>query len=246
MGNISYDTKVNYTFKKQLNKLHTDNKKEWYEELSGIMTLSAKEVWIDEIPSNPIDGINNKIVEKVSIEMSLDKTVGGNRSWYAEKNGKRLTQFISPKFGIDYTVSIIINGQKIPTSHISKPLFDYDNGVLTFESNPPKTNKIIVNGYIYKGKILQQYIDYFNNSLAIGVLGLDEPKTSYKIIHNMNTYDLQVSIYTYDDVLLRNEIKKYWKIDSVPVALLSDSEILVQLSEPKPIRFIIKSQHYEY
>ena len=234
-------TEINYTYKKILGKQHTWNSKKWFEEKDGnLVNLQANNVWIDLIPSKPPKE-NNEIIEVLDkIELIEDKTVQNRLSYYVEINGERIDGFIPPSYGIDYTVKIFDNnGNKIPTTHKSAPLFDYVNGNLIFENEPPK-GKIYLTIYRYIGRTIKHYLDNERSSITKGVMGFDEPNDDYIIQHNLNTFDIDVIIYSYDEI----NGEDYWKKDVLPLALIDENRVRVNLGEEKPIRFIIKS--YEF
>lgn len=230
-------TKINYSLKKLVGKQHTWNSKQWFEEADGItLHQHATEVWIDTIPAQPpID--TNPIVEQMTLTLVEDNTVQGRRSFYAvDENNEILRGFIPPSYGVNYSVIIKAGTAKIPTSHPSQPLFDYANGVLSFENTPP-AGDITVTVYRYTGRTFAQYLDSEDNSVSRGILGFDNPTTEYIIQHNMSSFEVDVTLYTYDDV----DGTKYWKKDVVPMILLDENRVKVQLTEPQPIRFIVKS-----
>jgi len=229
-------TKINYSHKKIVNKRHTSNNKQWFEEDDGLLIYPhAKEVWIDYIPSTPDTALNN-IEYLDNIIMTEDTTVQDRKAWKLIIDSELINGLIPPSYGIDYSINIFANGVKIPTSHPSQPLFDYTNGILSFENSPP-VGDITVSVYRYIGRTVAQYIDSENRSIVKAVLGIDQPSTEYIIQHNMATFDLDIILYTYDDV----QGTKYWKRDVVPLILLDENRIKIQLSESQAIRYIIKS-----
>lgn len=231
-------TKINYSFKKLSGKQHTWNSKNWYEEKDGIVLFQhAKEIWVDEIPIDAPNVETLLVRPHINLIVEEDKSVQGRRAWLAvDQNGKRITGFITPSYGISYSVKIFINGKKIPTTHESNWMFDYTNGILTFENQPP-TGVITIIAYEYIGRSMQQYLDAEYSSVAVGILGESDPQYEYVIQHNMNNLDIDVVIYVLDDV----NGKKYWKKDVIPLILLDENRVMLQLSEKHPIRFIIKS-----
>jgi len=231
-------TKINFSQKKLSGKQHTWNSKKWYEENDGIILFQhAKEIWIDEIIETPPIEESDLIRPINNLEMTEDLSVQGRRSFYAvDASNKKITGFIPPSYGINYTVKLFINGKKIPTAHQSNWMFDYANGILTFENTPPNG---VVSIYVYEyiGRSLQQYLDAEFNSIAVGILGAEIPQLEYIIQHNMGSYDIDVTIYIFDEVDGIN----YWKKDVIPLILLDENRVKLQLSETKPVRFIIKS-----
>lgn len=230
-------TKINYSQKKLVGKQHTWNNKQWFEEEDGIILYQhAKEIWIDEIPATP-PTTSNVIIRKISsLTLVEDNTVQNRLSFYAKESGGKMRGFITPSYGIDYSVKVYANGVQLPTSHASQPLFDYTNGVLSFENTPP-TGDITIDVYQYVARTFSQYLDAEGKSVARGILGIEEPLFEYIIQHNMNTYDVDVVVYVYDEVNGTN----YWKKDVIPLILMDENRVRLQLSEKHPIRFIVKS-----
>jgi len=230
-------TKINYSQKKLVGKQHTWNNKQWFEEEDGIILYQhAKEVWIDTVSAVPPLNTNT-IIRKISnISLVEDTTVQNRLSFYVEENSGKMTGFVTPSYGIDYTVKVFANGVQLPTSHPSQPLFDYTNGVLSFEHTPP-SGTITIDVFQYIGRTFAQYLDTEDRSVARGILGLDDPQKEYIIQHNMATFDVDITIYVYDEV----DGVNYWKKDVVPMILFDENRIKLQLSETLPIRFIVKS-----
>jgi hypothetical protein len=68
--------------------------------------------------------------------------------------------------------------------------------VLAFENTPPEGN-VTISAYEYIGRTFQQYLDAEFNSIAVGVLGVDDPQLVYTIQHNMASYDVDAIIYVF-------------------------------------------------
>lgn len=231
-------TKINYAFKKVLGKEHTLSSKKWYEEQDGIVLHQhARDVWIDRIQEIPSDTDSRFIKAYNNYTASEDTSSAGAKTFYIrDENNLRIKGFIPTTYGIQYKIKVYIAGTLIPESHASQPLFDYTNGILTFTTTPPP-GEVTVDLYEYVGRTFSQYIDAEYNSVSRGILGLDTPEMEYIIQHNMNTFDVDVVIYVFDEV---NGVN-YWKKDVVPMILFDENRVKLQLSEAHPIRFIIKS-----
>lgn len=233
-------TKINFTYKKLSGKQHSWNSKKWYEEEDGIILFQhAKEIWIDRITEIPPETITDLIKPHIGIVLVNDITVQGKRSFYAvddQNQNMRIRGFIPPSYGNKYHVKVFIDGVKIPTTHSSNWMFDYVNGILVFENTPP-VGTITITAYEYIGRTLQQYLDAEFNSIALGILGIDDPQKEYVIQHNMGSFDVDVTIYCFDG----DGSSKYWKRDVVPLILMDENRVMIQLTEKQPIRFIIKS-----
>jgi len=231
-------TKINYSHKRLVGKQHTANTKAFYEEEDGVVLYQhAKEIWIDKIDSIIPTSSTDLIKVYKNLKLVEDETVQGRKSFYAvDGEGNKINGFIPPSYGINYNVSLEINGKKIPSSHASNWIFDYANGVLTFETTPP-TGDVKISAFQYVGRTFSQYLDNENNSVARGVLGVDTPSLEYTIQHNMASFDVDVVIYVFDEVDGQN----YWKKDVVPLIIEDENRVRLQLTEEQPIRFIIKS-----
>ena len=229
-------TKINYSHKKLVGKQHTWNSKQWFEEEDGIILYQhANEIWIDEVGTPP--AATTPIIRKIqAFEMTEDTTVQGRLSFKAIEFSEQLRGFIPPSYSIDYSVKVYADGIQIPTSHASQPIFDYVNGVLSFEKTPP-AGTITIDAFQYTGRTFAQYLDNEDRSVARGVLGIDTPKLEYIIQHNMSSLDIDIIVYVYDKV----DGISYWKKDVVPIILMDENRVKLQLSEALPIRFIVKS-----
>jgi len=146
--------KLDLVFKKVVNRQYTSAVKEWYEENPGIpFKLKGSDVWIDNIPETP-PSVDSAVVKGWRItnklQLTKDTTVNNNQGWYAEEGGSKLTGFISPRYGQGYTARLFVQGgAEIPTTHSSGWFFDYESGILTFDSSPPGSAfEIVVYQYI--------------------------------------------------------------------------------------------------
>lgn len=231
-------TKINYSHKRLVGKQHTANTKSFYEEEDGVILYQhAKEIWIDKVSPTPPATSTQLIRVYNNLQLVMDETVQGRKSFYAATaEGERIRGFIPPSYGINYSVVLEIDGKKIPSSHSSNWIFDYANGVITFENTPP-AGDLEISACVYIGRTFAQYLDNENNSVARGVLGVDTPSLEYTIQHNMSSFDIDVTIYVFDEVDGIN----YWKKDVVPLIIEDENKVRLQLTEEHPIRFIIKS-----
>lgn len=230
-------TKINYSHKKLVGKQHTWNNKQWFEEEDGIILYQhAREVWIDEVPEQTPTTTTNIVKVISGLELIEDNTVQNGLSFYASEMNEKIKGFITPSYGIDYSVRVYVDGNQIPTSHVSQPLFDYANGVLSFENAPP-VGVVTIDAFQYVARTFSQYLDTEGKTIAKGIMGITDPLFEYVIQHNMNTFDVDVIVYVYDDV----DGSKYWKKDVIPLILMDENRVKLQLSEQLPIRFIVKS-----
>ena len=232
---LSINSKLDFIFKKFNYKQHTSEEKEWYEEKDGFFIFpTASEIWIDLIPNTPPTKDTKSIKIIKNYKLMPDKS-SNNLSYYViDENKNRIKNFIKPSYGLEYNIKIYLNGEKLPTAHPSNWIFDYENGILTLEKEI--NGELTIDGYVYIGNTLKTYLDHDFNSVAKGILGLDNPQKEYIIQHNLNSYDLDITIYSYEEI----EGNKYWKKDVIPFIMLDKNKVKVQLSEETPIKFIIK------
>lgn len=231
-------TKISYSFKKLLGKEHSLTSKKWHEEENGIVLYQhSKEVWIDRVTDIPENADERFVKLYTDFEIKEDMSVLGRKAFYMRnEDGSRIRGFIPSTYGNGYAIKVKIDGNLISESHASNYLFDYANGILTFETTPP-VGAVTVDVYQYIGRTFAQYIDAEYNSVARGMMGVDTPELEYTIQHNMSTFDVDVTIYVFDEV----DGVNYWKKDVVPMILLDENRVKLQLTEEHPIRFIVKS-----
>jgi len=232
---LTLNSKLDYIFKKFYYKEHTDQNKNWYEEKDGFFIFpTASEIWIDLIPETPPteDTDSIKIIKNYKL---IPNPSANNLSYYVvDENNNRIKNFIKPSYGLGYSIKIYANGEKLPTADPSNWIFDYENGILTLEK--PINKNLTIDGYVYVGNTLKTYLDHEFNSVAKGIIGLDNPQKEYIIQHNLNSYDLSITIYSYEEI----NGEKYWKKDVIPFIMLDKNRVKVQLSESTPLKFIIK------
>jgi hypothetical protein len=153
--------KTDYSFKKLVGREYTSNVKQWYEEFPGILRyVHASSVWIDDIAQVPPDETTLTIRVYNTLTLVRDVTVSSYRSWKAEDPPTtRLYGFISPSYGVGYTVRLYDNADReVPTTDGSSWLFDYDNGTLSFDNNPTNYGwnaaSFKIKAYLYIGNVL--------------------------------------------------------------------------------------------
>jgi hypothetical protein len=131
--------KTDYTFKKAVGREFTTNVKLWYEEFPGQSRYVHRDlVWVDTIPELPPASSDSVIQVYNTLVLVKDVTVSSYKAWKAEDPvGTRIRGFIPPIFGQGYMARIFDNADReIPTTDSSDWIFDYDNGVLAFSTNP--------------------------------------------------------------------------------------------------------------
>ena len=132
------DTKRNFSWKRLSLRRHTDNAKEWYEELPSLLTYVHSDwVWLDPVPTTP-PGVTTAVVEVYNtLTLTEDVTVPDGRAWLAMSGPSQLTGFIPPIFGQGYAVRVYDNSlTEIYTTDPSSWVFDYTSGVIWFENKP--------------------------------------------------------------------------------------------------------------
>ena len=176
---ISKNTKTDYTFKRIKGRVYTTLDKAWFEETSGKLVYPhSSDVWIDDIPK-PAPNNSTDVVEYIDdLKLTVDKTVGDNKAWLVcltpNDLSTRIVGFVPPSYDITYTVRIFEDdgngskGNEISTTHPSNWLFDYENGVLTFENDPTSfgiTLPIHISVYRYIGRTLTEINQNVENKL---------------------------------------------------------------------------------
>lgn len=148
--------KTDRSFKTLINKRTTSEDKRSFEEFGDrTINVHSSEIWADDIADNdPAQAVIDGAAElRTLFTLTKDTTVGGDQTWYAEDTGVRLKDWISDKFGADYTVHIFddFNNEIFPT-HESDWFFDYQTGILTFSGSTASLDKPFrITGYRYIG-----------------------------------------------------------------------------------------------
>ncbi len=205
MATYSDQTKLDRLFKAGVNKARGDNNTQFYEEnIPTVVDVTAGDVYAEAIPDTPPTSTTSVVkVWKASadgaIAMTLDRKYNGNRVWVAKATHEAsfssgsgdltniLKNFISPKYGAAYVVSVY-DGDGVQISELDNAswLFDYKAGVLTFETDRTET------GATSGDSISIEVCQYVGRTLA------DEVQTStwvqsvsastWTITHNLNRY----------------------------------------------------------
>ena len=165
--------KLDFVFKKTLNRTYSSNVKNWFEELpAGTIRLRADAIYTEEIPLTP-PANTTAVVQKFSKQaLFKDNTVANNRGWYFDyPAGYRITDLITPNYGNGYTVRVYDGDYKeIPTTDPSGWIFDYENAYLAFDNNPASygwnANAFYVDVYRYIGKTLYDFLLSYHADLA--------------------------------------------------------------------------------
>jgi len=149
--------KLDFTFKKLLNKRVTSENKKFYEEVSDYtLNVHATEIWAENIPGTPPNS-STSIIEVVDkLTLTKDTTVSGSQAWYAFRSGERLKDWIPDKFdgttAATYAVQIFDqDNNPISVADTSNLIFDYQTGILLLDSTHPTATSFKISGYRYIG-----------------------------------------------------------------------------------------------
>jgi hypothetical protein len=171
---------TDYTFKKILNKRSTDNTKRVSEEIGDYtQNIHFSEIWSENITWPP-PAASDSVVEKYTkLELTRDTSVSNGQCWFATSDvtypydeSLRLKKWISDKFNEDNTATYSIrlfqgdpgsalNDVEIYFNDQSNWVFDYQTGILTFQSSTLSTGttttqsgKVFkISGYRYIGSM---------------------------------------------------------------------------------------------
>lgn len=164
---------------------NTSTGKKYFEEtVSRAYEVSSSDIFAEPVPASPPANTTDVVKKHYPsgeggdglIEMTVDRSVGGNVSWVAlpthsnnwSSGSADTTQilrgFISPKHGAQYLVKVIDgNDNEIPQLDSSDWYFDYMAGVLTFngvssrpESGNTPADSIKIKVYQYVGKMVDE------------------------------------------------------------------------------------------
>lgn len=129
---------LDLVFKKIVSRQYSAAVKSWYEEDPGVpFKLKGSDVWVDTIPETPPEADTAVVKIYNKITLTNNTTVASNKAWYAEVDGESIGNFIQPRYGQDYTARLYDgSNNEIPTTDNCGWFFDYETGILTFDSNP--------------------------------------------------------------------------------------------------------------
>ena len=149
------EDKLDRVFKILLNKRGTNADKKYYEEFGdNTVNIHMQEVWSSPIDIDPLVAIEEEFVEiRELFVLTEDSTVPGQVCWYAEVEGERLKDWVSDKYGADYTAKLYTaSDQQIYPTDSSDWFFDYQTGILTFSGSVSEFTKPFKStGYRYIG-----------------------------------------------------------------------------------------------
>jgi len=149
--------KLDWVFKTLLQKRYTDPDGKYYYNEFGDNTLNIhmEEVWSDPIES-PTISVEKGIAKSYNLfALTEDITVPDHKCYYAAdpETGERLKDWISDKYGQDYTIHLYDNNNNeiFPTDECDW-FFDYQTGILTFGGSVSGfARPFKVSGYRYIG-----------------------------------------------------------------------------------------------
>jgi len=171
---------TDFSFKKFLNRRITSSIKKYYEEFGDVaIDIHATEVKYDVIPyDDPAQAVLDGVAEERNLfVLTLDNSVANNQAWHASIGPTRLTNWLSDKYGPNFTIKLYdnTNNQIYPTDG-SDWIFDYVTGVLMFNGNANAFSQPFkITGYRYTGQFLSDvtlgggggHVIVFNNTPMI-------------------------------------------------------------------------------
>ena len=176
---IGTAVKIDRAWKLALDKAMTSVDKAFYEELYSSGRIVYKdEVWKDNVDSSPAQAVADGVAEEKDLFVLTEITsVSGKRAWVAESAGERIMDWISPKFGQDYTVALFDqDNNQIYTTDACNWVFDYKAGILFLEFTKPGVTGLKLFGYVYIGDTgvgLDSFQEMYNAGPSDAVIKLD-------------------------------------------------------------------------
>jgi len=165
--------KTDLVFKRVINREYTTTAKQWYEQDPGQpFILKATDVWISEIPNTPPE-TDTSIVKGYRsanrLSLTKDITVNNNKAWLVKISDTRTGGFITPRFGAGYTANLFDgSNNQVFTSHSCGWFFDYENGILTFDTDPStvglNVSAFSLEVYLYTGETVDNLVDNLGGS----------------------------------------------------------------------------------
>ena len=192
--------KTDLVYKKILKKEYTSEQKNWHEESFGRTAIKYSDVWTDTIPQTP-PLESTSVIEKISnIYLTKDVTVDSNRAWVycSELNNLSTRQgdFIEPDRELSQAYYIKLYDSTGKQIFVGDPvgwMFDYANGILTFEKSPSlfvPPFKISAYRYIgVKGRNVKHEVTTLNEAYR----GPDNSTENRKITADLGSVEIQPS-----------------------------------------------------
>ena len=147
-------TKEDNSFKTLIDRFTTSSTKSFYEESAGVsINVGIQDLWMDTLSTTPATAVSQGIAEaRTLFTLTEDTSVGSQQCYYAF-SGVRLTDWIPPKYGSDYTIHLYQNtNAEIFPADVSTWLFNYQTGTLVFNASTAAFSKPFkISGYRYIG-----------------------------------------------------------------------------------------------
>jgi hypothetical protein len=142
--NKQLDGKVQTSITKRINE----------ETISSKLLIHSNDVWTTQIPTDTaVALLNGIVISHIKLLLTEDKSVPNHRGWYASKNAIKLTNWVPPIFGKDYTIRLYDSTNKeILSSDNMNWHWNYQAGYLVIENVSSHVIPYKVTGYQYAGK----------------------------------------------------------------------------------------------
>jgi len=175
---ISDSTKTDRLFKESQDRRMTSTDKAFYEETAAnLRVLQGKEVWLENIDSDPATAVAAGTVWMQSGWLHEDISVNNEQAWFASGTGDSSGYWkgwVPPKVGQGYTISIYESGSagsgpgtKLGTTDAIDWVFDYQEGMFwAQDSCTGKTTPFYISGYRYSGALTtkEQFDEWYQAS----------------------------------------------------------------------------------
>lgn len=143
-------------FKTLVNRRTTDENKAYYEEISDqTINIYVNDIWTGDISATPATAVLAGVAQQYTLfSLTEDVSVASQQAWYADDGyGSRLKNWISDKYGDDYSIHLFDNADNeiFPTDSLDW-FWDYQTGILTISGNASAFSQPFkISGYRYIG-----------------------------------------------------------------------------------------------